>query len=896
MKRPVKIALASAKSELIPEFLEKFDAISSKLDLFVVSEFPPPRGRWIPYRVDRSLRENLRRVRAALQNSTIIHAAIVLQPGAPYYAMRLLGLLLAPTRILIYSHNLDHFALKPADIPQIARHLRWRVREQLAWQMNPGGTLYTYYWRLRHPRQLERPVALAVARLAGALISAVKAILPPRKPVIPQDSLPAGISVVIPSRSGLHLLQELLPSLAREMESIIGEVLVVDNGSNDNTAEFLRREYPHVRVLHEASPLSFARAVNRGIAAARYNRLCLLNNDMKPHPGFFAPLLQAFHLVPELFCATAQIFFPPGQRREETGKAVMPFAKSGDTAFPVSCVEPVEGEDLSYVLYGSGGCSVYDTAKLRALGAVGEIYEPAYVEDLDLGVRAWQAGWATVFVSGARVTHQHRTTTSLYYSAGELDRVLETNYLKFLARAVGSPAVFRRLWNKAAARLNYKAAMEHHKPSADALRNSPSALTCIKRPIAPERDEYIIALGSGDVAVFPGKAARTGPTILVATCYMPFPLSHGGAVRMYNLMRRASRDFTQILISFVDELHTPPSELLEICVEIVQVRRRGSHVHRNTGRPDVVEEFDSPAFHAALRQTTQKWSPSLVQLEFTQMAQYARDCEGAKTVLVEHDVTIDLYRQLLAEEEDWELRRQLERWVSFERAAWRTVDCVVVMSSKDRSTVSGASRCEVIPNGVDLLRFRPSNIEPQPGRILFIGSFAHFPNLLAMDFFLTEVWPLLEEHSPTLHIIAGARHRYHYERGKNRLRFSLDEPRIEVEDFVADVRPAYERASVVIAPLLASAGTNIKIMEAMAMGKPIVSTTAGINGLELTPGSDVLVSNEAEGMASLIGELLQNPERRTAIGAAARRTVEQRYNWDKIAEEQQRMYTMLLKS
>ena len=150
-------------------------------------------------------------------------------------------------------------------------------------------------------------------------------------------------------------------------------------------------------------------------------------------PGFFAALRPAFEQVPDLFSATAQIHFPPGVRREETGKTV--FAQDTAEDFPVRCDLPLPGEDGSYVLYGSGGCSLYDTAKLRALGGVDEIYEPAYVEDLDLGYRAWQQGWPNVYVAGAAVEHRHRATTRATTREAELDHILEINYLRFVARA-----------------------------------------------------------------------------------------------------------------------------------------------------------------------------------------------------------------------------------------------------------------------------------------------------------------------------------------------------------------------------------------------------------------------------------------------------------------------------
>jgi glycosyltransferase involved in cell wall biosynthesis len=265
------------------------------------------------------------------------------------------------------------------------------------------------------------------------------------------------------------------------------------------------------------------------------------------------------------------------------------------------------------------------------------------------------------------------------------------------------------------------------------------------------------------------------------------------------------------------------------------------------------------------------------------MAQYAPDCAPARTILVEHDITYDLYAQMLAREEDWENRRQYERWLRFETAAWRGVDRVVTMSEKDREAIPESV---AIPNGVDLDRFRPSERPCDPRRLLFIGSFAHRPNVLAMEFFLREVFPRLA--GVTLHVIAGQRHEQFWD---------LRQEGVDVEGFVADVRPAYARATLVIAPLVASAGTNIKILEAMAMGKAVVSTEAGINGLNLEralqPENDVLVADAPEALAQAITRLLDSHEERRALEVHARRTVELRYGWDAIAREQARLYNSL---
>jgi glycosyltransferase involved in cell wall biosynthesis len=362
-------------------------------------------------------------------------------------------------------------------------------------------------------------------------------------------------------------------------------------------------------------------------------------------------------------------------------------------------------------------------------------------------------------------------------------------------------------------------------------------------------------------------------------------------VRMFNLMRRAATDYDHVLICFSANPDTPPPELLAICAEVVLVRLTGSHSRPSTHRPDVVEEFDSPAFHAALHQTVRKWRPKLAQLEFTQMAQYAADCAPVPAVLAEHDITFDLYEQLLSLNEDWELRRQLDRWRKFETRAWQTVNRVVTMSEKDRQLVPG-NRAVTLANGVDLKRFQPAGGEPEPRRLLFIGSFAHLPNVLALEFFVKRVWPLLDAMAPALHVIAGMRHEYFLDFYKDRANVDLRRPRIEVEGFVADVRPAYLRAAIVIAPLLASAGTNIKILEAMAMGKAIVSTTAGINGLDLDPGA-VIVTDSAEQMASAILELFKNASHRRELESRARQSVELRFDWDSIARQQKQLYQSL---
>ena len=556
-----------------------------------------------------------------------------------------------------------------------------------------------------------------------------------------------------------------------------------------------------------------------------------------------ATLEHAFEQVPDLFCATASAGAAGG---------------------------------LRYALHGSGCCSVYDTAKFRDLGGLDPAYSTSEAASLDLCYRAWQRGWPTVAVAGGPAPED-----------GE-----PLDHLRFLARAVSDPKVFRRLWAQAVARLHDEARPGN--AAWAALRQAP-AIALGGGPWYRCRfpENLFLALTNGTVTVFPGKAANGKPRVLVASAYLPFPLSHGGAVRIHNLTARAAADWDQILVAFTETDAPPAAELLDRFVEVVLVRRTGTHAAPSTGRPEVVEQFASASFRAALRETVRKWRPAIAQLEFTQMAQYAADCAPARPILVEHDITFDLYQQLLQTSDDWDLRRQLKLWRRFETSSWREMACVVTVSEKDRALVTG-TRAVALPNGVDLDRFRLAPQAPEPRRLLFVGSFSHLPNLMAVAFFLDQVWPRLRD--ARLHIIAGARHEYFLDYHGPQVKVRLDQPGVEVEGFVSDVRGAYRRAAVVVAPLVVSAGTNLKILEAMACGRPVVATPAGVNGLDLVPGEDFILVHTAAEMAAAIGNLLASPGECHRLAAAGRRRVEASYGWDEIARRQTQLYRDLMKA
>lgn len=841
MSRDVRVAFASGSRERNSAFIETFARLGGDLPLYVVSEFAPPAGRWIPYHASRSIWENYQRCRSALKGKRVRLAAVLAEPRMPYRKMTVLAVLIGRSGLLVFNENLNHFRLHPRCFGAMLRHAGWRMREFFDREVHPGGATYTFLWRLRHPRAFGRPLAYLIGLATGWLARLAARLLRVGRSTAPPGSRPEGVSIVICGFEGQCM--EAGARIRQESHDGASEVIFV--GAADGRA--------------------LIREINRAAREAVFSRLCILPASAKVEPGALRELGAAFETVPDLFCAT-----PCGLR----------FLPEALAEGGIRATAPLAGEGGSYVL--GSGCGLWSTEKLLALGGLDEGYATVEFALLDAGLRAWRRGWASVELAGAGL------------SPGRLrEQVPESrrDALRFLVAGLGASW---KLWKAALDELNRLAAREDAPEFAlPLLRASARAPLWVHvRAGSCFSDEEILGLARGAVRVFPGRGGSGRPPIVVASPYLPFPLSHGGAVRMYNLMRRAAADWDQILVSFAESLEPPAAELLEICAEIVLVERRGSHSRPATPRPDTVEEFDSPAFRAALRQTVRKWRPFAVQLEYTQMAQYVSDCAPARTILVEHDITFELYEQLLRVSDDFDVRREARKWRRFEKQAWRSVDCVVVMSERDRALVRGAP-CRIVPNGVDLERFRPSEVPPEPGRLLFIGSFAHLPNLLAVEFFLKEVWPRLASCSPQLHIIAGRDYEKYLEHYRDRVEVQLDQPGVEVEGFVGDVRPAYRRAAVVIAPLVVSAGTNIKVLEALAMGKAVVSTPAGIHGLELEAGREVLVASDAPGLASAIARLLESDAARGDLERAARAAVESRYGWDGIAEKQRELYEAL---
>lgn len=227
-----------------------------------------------------------------------------------------------------------------------------------------------------------------------------------------------------------------------------------------------------------------------------------------------------------------------------------------------------------------------------------------------------------------------------------------------------------------------------------------------------------------------------------------------------------------------------------------------------------------------------------------------------------------------------------------ELAAYRSADGVCLCSAADERRLLGeipGVRTAVVPNAADVEYYKPRPAAPQPnGRtVIFFGTLSYLPNSDGVVHFVKESWPRIAEAHPEARFkIAGG--------GPPPQVAELAGPRIELTGFVPDLRPHLAEAAAVVVPLRLGGGTRLKIVEAMAMGKAIVSTTLGAEGIEAIPGRDLLIEDRPDAFADAVSRLLADPGLAARIGRSARRLAEERYAWSGAAQTLESFYRRIL--
>ncbi len=264
------------------------------------------------------------------------------------------------------------------------------------------------------PLLLLSPFLMALSALALALTDLWWKLAGRRDvPVEPGRPAPETASVVIPNWNGKDLLEKYLPSVVEAMAG--NEIIVVDNGSQDGSAEFLRAAFPQVKLLALPRNLGFGGGSNAGFRAAANDIVVLLNSDMRVAPDFLAPLLEGFR-DPAVFAVSCQIFFSdPAKLREETGLTQGWWQDGG---LRVRHRIDAAIDDLFPCFYGGGGSCAFDRRKFLELGGFDPLLAPFYLEDTDLGYLAWKRGWKVLYQPRSVVYHEHRGTIGKTFPRG----------------------------------------------------------------------------------------------------------------------------------------------------------------------------------------------------------------------------------------------------------------------------------------------------------------------------------------------------------------------------------------------------------------------------------------------------------------------------------------------
>ncbi len=400
--------------------------------------------------------------------------------------------------------------------------------------------------------------------------------------------------------------------------------------------------------------------------------------------------------------------------------------------------------------------------------------------------------------------------------------------------------------------------------------------------------------------------------ILLLTPQTPYPPDQGAAIRNFSFVRYLGSDprYELRLLSFArpgeDPATTPARAVLEkYCREVVLVphppmRTKISRLREllSSTRPDLTRRLLSNEFETALQALTRSGAVDLIQCEGLELAHFLAGLNfplgerQPRMILDEHNAEYLLQRRIY--ENDWRSgwkRRpaalyslvQARRLARYERASLARFERVVAVSEADRQALARldprhSARLAIIPNGLDLEEFQPLPDKPEeePDRLVFTGTMDFRPNVDAVTWFVREVWPLVRVARPLARFTIVGR------RPAPAVQFLARLPGIEVTGVVADARPYIRRSSLYVVPMRMGGGVRYKVLESLAMGKAVVTTTMGADGIPLRPGREALVADSPADFAAAILALLGDPTRRAELAGAGRAFVEAYFDWRKI--------------
>lgn len=376
------------------------------------------------------------------------------------------------------------------------------------------------------------------------------------------------------------------------------------------------------------------------------------------------------------------------------------------------------------------------------------------------------------------------------------------------------------------------------------------------------------------------------------------PVHSGGDIRSYNIARQLARNHELTFLSYYDGTRDADYEqqlrdTLPGAVCLATGKSQDSTFARGmdyVGRiasplPYAVGRFASKAVRQKIQQYFDGHQFDIAVCDFLDAAVNFPSQLSTTSVLFQHNVETEIWRRHAATEKNLMKRRmyniEFKKMMRYERNAVRNFHHVIAVSEHDRSIMEGwveGSRITVVSTGVDLQQYKPDfGHKPALPVVMFVGAMDWEPNVDAMEYFCREVWPAVLNKMPSARLRIVGRNPGDRVKG-------LSGPSVEITGRVPSVLEHLREAAVVVVPLRIGGGTRLKIYEAMAAGKAVVSTSIGAEGLDVRHGRDIVLADGAESFSKSVLNLLQDATRREQYERAAAETAAQ-FDWSVIGDK-----------
>lgn len=389
--------------------------------------------------------------------------------------------------------------------------------------------------------------------------------------------------------------------------------------------------------------------------------------------------------------------------------------------------------------------------------------------------------------------------------------------------------------------------------------------------------------------------------LLDVTYGLPFPLAEGSKIRDHKLLRAMSAGAEVHLLCFCKDDPYPPDlgPLPGFCttLETFPVTRAKSPAalpaHLLAGRPAATFPFYYPEFAARVANLAARHQVDVVQIEHSFLAPYLSSApERCVRILSLHNIGERQYASIArmnpTSPMDWLKAAAMRGW----EAGWAArFDGVITVSQQEAEWIrrrTSKPPIRVIPNGVECGTLQPLPEPESPDDLLFIGTLGYPPNADAVRWLVREIFPRVRRQAPRARLVVVGR-----APGED-LRAMAAEGAFELHADVPDILPYYRRCAASLVPLRAGGGTRLKILEAMALARPVVSTSIGCEGIEAVAGEHLWVADRSDEFAAHVATVLNDSGRRRAMTASARRFVEENHDWPALGRHQLDFYRELL--